>query len=75
MLQASLFDGVAFDPFPFQQNDLAASEIDVGGREIAQLQGTGSFCVPNVCLISSPCRLRCARNYLLCNQFSLSHMI
>ena len=32
MLQASGFDGVAFDPvsFQFQQNGLAASEVDGG---------------------------------------------
>jgi hypothetical protein len=30
MLQASGFDVVAFDPFSFQQNGLAASEVDIG---------------------------------------------
>ena len=34
MLQASGFDGVAFDPFPFQQNGLAATEVDVGWDQV-----------------------------------------
>ena len=30
------FDGVAFDPFPVEQDDVAAAEVDVGRREILQ---------------------------------------
>ncbi len=36
MLQAPVFDSLAFDPFPFQQNDVATSEVDVGGCEIVE---------------------------------------
>ena len=36
MLQASFLDCVAFDPFSFQQDCLAASEVHVGRRQIAQ---------------------------------------
>jgi hypothetical protein len=37
MLQAALGDGVAFDPFSLQQDDVSASEVDVGrGRLILQ---------------------------------------
>ena len=36
MLQSSSFDGVAFDPFPVEQDDVAAAEVDVGRREILQ---------------------------------------
>ena len=36
MLQASVVDGLAFDFFSFQQNDVVASEVDVGGSEIAE---------------------------------------
>ena len=36
MKQAALFDGFAFDPFPFQRDDLAAPEVDVGGGEIVE---------------------------------------
>ena len=36
MLQAPMFDRLSFDPFPFDQNGLAAPEVDVGGREVAQ---------------------------------------
>ncbi len=36
MLQASMLDDLAFDLLPFQQDDVAASEVDVCGREIAQ---------------------------------------
>lgn len=35
MKQAALCDGFAFDPFPFQHDDAAAPEVDVGGCEIA----------------------------------------
>jgi len=34
--QAALLDGFAFDPFPFQRDDLAAPEVDVGRCEIAE---------------------------------------
>jgi len=30
MLQAALGEGVAFDPFSLQQDDVSASEVDVG---------------------------------------------
>jgi hypothetical protein len=36
MLQAALFDGVAFDPFSFQQNGVAAAEVDVGRCQVAE---------------------------------------
>ena len=36
MLQASLFDGFAFDLFPFQQDGLSAPEVHIGGREVLQ---------------------------------------
>ena len=36
MLQASVFDCFAFDPFSFEQNGLAAPEVDIGGREVFQ---------------------------------------
>src|SRR5262245_53043732 len=36
MLQASIGDGLAFDPFAFEQNGLAAFEVDVGWGEIAE---------------------------------------
>ena len=36
MVQAALFYGFSFDPFAFEQNGLAASEVDVGGREIVE---------------------------------------
>lgn len=29
--QAALSDGFAFDPFPFQHDDVAAPEVDIGG--------------------------------------------
>ena len=32
VLQASGFDGVAFDPFSFQQDGLTPPEVDVGRR-------------------------------------------
>lgn len=35
MKQAALSDGFAFDPFPFQHDDVATSEVDIGGCEIA----------------------------------------
>lgn len=36
MLQASLLDGLALDPFAFVEDGLPAAEVDVGGREIAE---------------------------------------
>ena len=36
VLQAALRDCLSFDPFSFQQDGLAAPEVDVGGREIAK---------------------------------------
>ncbi len=36
MLQAPMFDRLLFDLLPFDQNGLAAPEVDVGGREVAQ---------------------------------------
>ena len=36
MSQASVLDGLSFDPFPFQQDGLAAPEVDIGGREVIQ---------------------------------------
>ena len=36
MLQASICDGGAFDPFSLKQNCLSATEVDVGGRQIFQ---------------------------------------
>ena len=36
MKQAALFDGFAFDLFPFQHDDVTAPEVDVGGCEIAE---------------------------------------
>ncbi len=36
MLQAPGFECLSFDPFSLQQNGLAASEVDVGGREVIQ---------------------------------------
>jgi hypothetical protein len=37
VLQASGFDSVAFDPFSFQQDGLAAPEVDVSRCEIADV--------------------------------------
>ena len=34
MLQASMLDGLSFDPFSFQEDGFATSEVDVGGCEI-----------------------------------------
>ena len=36
VVQASLFDRVSFDPFAFQQDGLAAPEVDVGRGEIVE---------------------------------------
>ena len=35
MLQAAIGDGLAFDPFAFEEDGVAASEVDVGRGEIA----------------------------------------
>ena len=36
MQQASVCDGLSFDPFPFDEDRLAASEVDVGRCQIAE---------------------------------------
>jgi hypothetical protein len=36
VLQSSLFDGVAFDPFPFQCDGLVSTEVDIGWRQVLQ---------------------------------------
>ena len=36
MLQAAILDCGSFDPFSLHEDFLAASKVDVGGREIAQ---------------------------------------
>ena len=36
VVQAALSDGFAFDPFPFQRDDIAAPEVDVGRSEIVE---------------------------------------
>ena len=36
MLQATAGDGLAFDPFAFEEDALGPSKIDVGGREIVE---------------------------------------
>ena len=36
MQQASVCNGPSFDPFPLQEDCLAASEVDVGRRQVAQ---------------------------------------
>ena len=36
MLQATVCDCLALDPFAFEEDDLGSSEVDVGRREIAQ---------------------------------------
>ena len=35
MHQASALDGLSFDPFSFQQDGIAAAEVDVGGCQVA----------------------------------------
>lgn len=45
MVQAALFYGFSFDPFAFEQNGLAASEVDVGGREIVEALVVSSMVV------------------------------
>ena len=34
MVQASVLDGLSFDPFSFKQDGLTASEVDIGRGEI-----------------------------------------
>jgi hypothetical protein len=34
--QAAVMDCLSFDPFSFQQDCLTASEVNIGGRKIAQ---------------------------------------
>ena len=36
MLQTPVLDGLSFDPFPFQQDGVAAPEVDSGGRAVIQ---------------------------------------
>ena len=36
VLQAAIVDGLSFDPFPFDEDGVAASEVDVGGGEIIE---------------------------------------
>jgi hypothetical protein len=36
VVQAALSNGVSFDPFAFEQDGLAASEVNIGGREIVE---------------------------------------
>ena len=36
VVQAALSDGVSFDPFAFEQDGLAASEVDVGWGKIVE---------------------------------------
>ena len=36
VLQAATGDGLSFDPFPFEEDGLGASEVDVGGGEIVE---------------------------------------
>ena len=36
MLQSSLSDGVAFDPFSLQKDGLGSAEVDVGRRQVLQ---------------------------------------
>ena len=34
VLQSSLLDGVAFDPFSFHEDGPVSAEVDVGGRQV-----------------------------------------
>ena len=36
MLQPAIGDGLAFDPFAFEEDGLGPSEVDVGRREIVE---------------------------------------
>jgi hypothetical protein len=40
--QAAIADCLSFDPFAFNQNGLATSEIDVGGRQVGDARGGGT---------------------------------
>ncbi len=42
MLQVAISDGVMLDPFPFQKDDAAASEVDVSRGEIVEPSCNGS---------------------------------
>jgi hypothetical protein len=35
VVQASVSDGLSLDPFSFQQDGIAAAEVDVGGRQVS----------------------------------------
>jgi hypothetical protein len=41
MLQAALLDGLSLDPFTFEEDGLAAAEVDVGRGEIHQNAAQG----------------------------------
>jgi hypothetical protein len=58
VLQLSLFDGVAFDPFPFQENGLAYTEVDVRRRQVLQ-----AFVVAVIVVLDEarPCSQFCFR--------------
>ena len=46
MAQAAIHQGLALDAFPLGQDPFAASEVDVGGREVAEaLMGSGMVVV------------------------------
>ena len=51
MLQSAKFDGVAFDPFAFEQDGLAAPEVDVGRGQIAD-----AFVVSTMVVMIDECR-------------------
>ena len=36
VLQATIGDGLSFDPFAFEEDGLSPSEVDIGRREIGQ---------------------------------------
>jgi hypothetical protein len=36
VLQSSLLDGVAFDPFSLQEDGPVSAEVDVGGRQVLE---------------------------------------
>ena len=44
--QASVLNGVSFDPFSFQEDGLATSEVDVGGGEVGD-----ALVVPQVIVV------------------------
>jgi DDE domain len=41
VVQASVLDGVSFDPFSFQEDGLATSEVDVGTWDVVYLKIDG----------------------------------